>query len=204
MALVGCAASANKGADFADTGATMAMPTASSTGISDTSPSTELVVPIWYHVDGTLVLSSGSVEAYGSSFTVEYLDVEESVTCVASYDIELVVDAEVPDPSIDIYGWWSLDLVEVNGCDDGYHTPFQTLTLGFGAWDQLLAPAAAAAGVDESRVYGLYLQPGLDDTVWVFGVASTPAHSDGTIEPTETISDGVYELKGLHLLPLAG
>ncbi|MBW1878222.1 MAG: hypothetical protein JRI25_02010 [Deltaproteobacteria bacterium] len=170
--------------------------------------------PLWFKLDGTLVISEGEATAAESTLLVQFLadpDVTDTgstsalLSCTNTPAIQSLTAAIPSDATLPILGWWIvvLDQAEVAACP--WDLP-QNLHIGIGGLDAQLYPAMDVNGfnTDASTLYGLYIQYGaVDAPIWVFGVAGTLENYQGTDDPAAAapLPDGSYDIETLHLLP---
>ena len=176
-------------------------------GMLDTStPFTEDGHPTHYAIDGTVQTLTNEVDLVGSTLSLAFSNADgppeiENPLCVAEH---AVTDAlSVPmDPEIDLYGWWQITMDESADCTE-FGGP-SSFALGIGAYDPLLDPAAASAGIVGNSVYGMYVQVHPDSPILVLGVAGTADNLAGQVAPITAgpLPDGSYTLQSLYLLPL--
>ena len=177
-------------------------------------------VPTFWSVSGSVTLIDGAIAKNGTGLSLSIIGAESEVICSINPGMLGAPPAAVPDPSLDIWGFWTVWLAPISEddaeCTDRLATPLPTnLQLGIGHLHSLLNPAIDAAGVYDyntasQSIYGLYIQPPIGDAfpdgspVYVFGLAGTPANLAGAQQTVvgEQLPNGVYQLETLHPLPL--
>lgn len=161
--------------------------------------------PVWWSLDGTLVITAGEVDVPASAFEVRLWSADVALLC--SLDVPLLAATAEPVPETDPppYSWWSVDY------DDGLSTPAcgtwdaGSLALGFGAYDPQLDPALQGhPGLAQALPYALYVQTSIDEPIYVVGVAGTTAQLDGDDGALTSgpLPDETYQLRSLVVLDL--
>lgn len=210
LGLVGCRAAS----DFSDTDANGGDPRDTANGVDDTNAdsSEEPVAARYWSLDGVVAVVDGAIDASSSDLRVDLWESGASV-CQAQGDTAssatgsavLVSGSALATPPSDVplWSWWTLSLAEGEApCADAL--PVSELSLGFGAYDARLDPAADASGLGDgvNTLLGAYLLPRTDGPVWVFGVAGTEAQWSGEAPPASVVPDGIYRIQTLYLLPV--
>lgn len=176
--------------------------TASDEGEGQDTGNTDAAVAQYWSLDGNIEIVGGTIVPGESTVTVGSWS-STGALCSVNRPIESVEPTELRDDEIALAGWWIIDLGEPDSDECTVDVPRQ-LGIGIGGLDSQLFPAMAAAGLDpELDLNGLYVRRGLDESVYIFGVAGTEDQFDGEVQDDIlTLTDGTYRLQTLYLLPL--
>ena len=169
---------------------------------SDESPE-----PVWWSIDGQVPVQGANPVVEGASLTFSVYPAEgrEGGNLCATQVPAVSVAAE-PAPEAAVYAWWLLDLGIGDGACDALGVAFPgSLHIGVGELDPNIVAVLGDAGYSdlEANLYGAYVSIEPDGELWVYGVAGT-ADNYGGEAPSDAlpIPDGVWEIRGIYLLPL--
>ena len=165
---------------------------------TDLGGDTALLPKVW-GIAGNLDLASGEIATETSQLTLG--DAERHLLDPRHHRHRQPVDP-VPASPPDLLQAWSLTVTPDVDASCAWPGP-SVLTVALGPTEPRLSPAAARAGFDISRMYGLYLGQGGTDPFLV-GLTGTQEMVDGTEAPTTDAAapDGTYVLVTLHGIPL--
>ena len=191
-----CSSGGGPDGTYASTGAGDDKGTSSTSTPIDGDTGLDPLVPIWWTVQGEFSLTGGVVDPLLSNVKINVLDVDLGAVCVSDAAPLSVDDSQIP--ATDLVTWWTLTLSPAELCPAAP----TTISIGFGPYDSLIDPGAAATGIDTTTINGLYTTSGED--LWVFGVSGTPAQfaGKGVVLETAPLADGIWRFTGLYLLPL--
>lgn len=168
---------------------------------TDTAPTLE---PDHFSLDGTVVITDAAAITAASTFEIGFY-AESTPVCSVTLTPTAIDPATPTDDAVTLFGWWNLTLPATTDATCPWPLP-SAVAVGIGTLDSRLLPAVDASGLSESStsLYGLYTQYDAGP-LYVYGVAGTSANFDGTATPASAapLPDGTYELRTLHLLPLA-
>ncbi len=176
-----------------------------------------LTEPVWLKISGEMEIAggiAGSLGLLGSFFPAD-LDAGELTECALSVSATLVEEDVSLDP--DLYQWWNMTFLEEEAawaCGDYSQIP-SLVGLGLGVFHPELHAGVVELGLSDPALflYGLYARfesvenvDALDaGQTYVVGYAGTADQlaADAEASVTGAVADGLYNLVGTFLLPLA-
>ena len=194
--LLGCGTDSNTSGDLRDTASFFSQ--TSGTGVDTASPNIT-VAPQLYSFEGTLEVLYGEVDTSLSTVQMAWYDSLAESICDGPRSLLSADQSVLEDKTVPVFSWWTLSL------DESVCGPLgpDSLEVGIGAWDPLLAPPAEVAGLDGTALYAAYLRHE-GSAVFVFGVAGTAEQFNQVTPPVTEgpLPDGAYQIRPLHLLPM--
>mgnify|MGYP001182714824 CR=1 FL=1 len=184
---------------------------------SDEAADSESSGPAWFALDGDLHMLSGEAHSIGLQMRVYGEDpsagVLEGCEVVLAADT-LTAQDTTPDPMIT--HWWSMnDLMAVSwGCLEQAQLP-TSATIGLGEFHPELNGRVLSLELSDPSafLYGFYASLSFDEPIdgfnsestYIVGYGSTESTLSGVEEVSldGTLPDGLYQLDGVFLLPLA-
>ena len=212
----GCAEYSASG-DRSDEDPSGATSTSADTGDGGSPSSTDsetYPTPAWWSVELAFeVLAGEIVGKAGPVVTVDlWTDGEPPEPLCRQTAPVVSAEAQLPpalpqfeDGDVGLASWWRLDLDAGPGDVGCPAFEARTVWFGLGPYDARLDPAAAAAGLLGTPLYGLYLSEAMDGPVYVVGVAGTAEMYAGGYAPdpeATPVPDGLYTAESLILLAL--
>jgi hypothetical protein len=204
---IGCSSSSNMLESGGDTGFDYAAEDsdAGSEDVTSAPEATDTALPItpdYWTLDGSVELVEGMADPIETQLSISlWLDAPEPF---CTFDLPApLLDAEPDEEAAAFFTWWEVAVLDES--ENCYWPGVDRVSFGIGPMDPLLDPALAAEGLPGETLYALYLTPGKDEPVFVYGVAGTPdqyaSKDDFEVIEAPPLPDGSYTLQALHLLP---
>jgi hypothetical protein len=151
---------------------------------------------MWWAISGHIDTLGGVVDLGTSLIRVTLVDAQQTELCDTEGPPIAATGASPPEA--ELLTWWDITFPAPTACA----TPAGA-SLGFGPYDPLLDPSAAAQDLVTASLNGLYLSNGTD--LWVVGVAGSQDQFAGVGYPVAAapLADGAWKIQTLYLIPLA-